>query len=133
MQNSGCKGNKTKNFFSKAIHWMLLLYKKKSKNNASNYRGVHLACQLSQVIERILGYYSHFFFEASNAYGQNQFTYMRNCGYTHCLAFNICCWLKAFHDKKRLVSIALTFLVRLIAYAVNVCRKSWKNQVYING
>ena len=60
-----------------------------------------MTCQLSKVIERILGYYCSLFFEATNAYGQNQFAYTRNRGYRDCLAFNICCWLKAFHDNKK--------------------------------
>ena len=26
---------------------------------------------------------------------------MRNRGYRDCLAYNVCCWLKAFHENKK--------------------------------
>ena len=83
------------------IHWILPLYKKKSKMNPSNYRGVHLTCQLSKVIERVFAFFCSSFFEASSAYGPNQFAYHRHRGYRDALAFNICCWFKAFHENKK--------------------------------
>ena len=69
--------------------------------NPSNYRGVHLTCQLSKIIERVLGYFCTGFFEASFAYGPNQFAYHRHRGYRDALVFNVCSWFKAFHDNKK--------------------------------
>ena len=54
-----------------------------------------------KVIERILGYYCSVYFEGTNAYGHNQFAYMRNRRYRDCLAYNVCCQLKTFHDNKK--------------------------------
>ena len=37
------------------VHWVFPLYKKKSKANPNNYRGIHLSTQLSKACERLLG------------------------------------------------------------------------------
>ena len=39
-------------------HWLFPLYKKRSKSEANNYRGIHLTSQLSKVAERCLGFFA---------------------------------------------------------------------------
>ena len=36
-------------------HWLFPLFKRKSRAEPSNYRGIHLTSQLSKVVERVLG------------------------------------------------------------------------------
>ena len=37
------------------VHWVLPLYKRKSRSAPGNYRGIHLTNQLSKVAERFIG------------------------------------------------------------------------------
>ena len=59
------------------IHWVLPLYKKKSKACPANYRGIHLTSQLSKVVERVLAELCMIFLETSNTFGHNQFAYRK--------------------------------------------------------
>ena len=54
-------------------HWIVPLFQKKAVFDPKNYRGVHLTPQLSKVVERLLGRFLLPFFEATEAYGPNQF------------------------------------------------------------
>ena len=66
------------------------LYKKKSKSDPHNYRGIHLTSQVSKVAERVLGNLFQRFLLASGAYGPQQFAYSANRGARDALAFNVC-------------------------------------------
>ena len=36
------------------LHWLFPLFKRKSRSNADNYRGIHLTSQISKVVERMV-------------------------------------------------------------------------------
>ena len=74
-------------------HWVFPLYKKKSKANPANYRGIHLSPQLSKAMERILSRHWFEHIEATTATGRNQFAYRKGLSYKDALAFNVCSWL----------------------------------------
>ena len=78
--------------------WLVPIFKKKSRADASNYRDVHLTAQLSKVAERVLGVYSQRFSEKVRAYGKHQFAYSKKMGHRDALAYNIMSWLMALED-----------------------------------
>ena len=76
-------------------HWVVPLYKKKSRADPSNYRGVHLTAQVSKAAERVLGAHFQRHLERSGAYGDRQFAYSKNRGYGDALALSLLTWLLA--------------------------------------
>ena len=80
------------------VHWISPLYKKKAVFDAANYRGVHLTPQLSKVVERLLGRFLLPFFEATDAYGPNQFAYAKGKGCKDALATNVLQWIWWLHN-----------------------------------
>ena len=79
------------------VHWVLPLFKKKAVFDPKNYRGVHLTPQLSKVVERLLGRFLLPFFEATDAYGPNQFAYAKGKGCKDALATNVLQWIWWLH------------------------------------
>ena len=55
------------------VHWIVPLYKRKSVFDPVNYRGIHLTCQLSKVVERVLKLLFMPFLTSTVAFGPNQF------------------------------------------------------------
>ena len=84
------------------LHWIYPLHKRASRSDAKHYRGIHLTAQLSKVSERILGLHLSPYLESSLAYGQYQFAYIRGRGYRDALAFNVCSWVWALGNRKRI-------------------------------
>ena len=76
-------------------HWVHSIFKKGSKAEATNYRGVHLTPQLSKVVERAVGTLLLPWLEAHGAYGPHQYAYGKGKGYKDVLAINVCSWLLA--------------------------------------
>lgn len=76
-------------------HWQVPLYKRKSRANPSNYRGIHLTSQMSKATERIIGKFSQRFFEQSGAYGERQFAYSQGKSHRDALAVSVLTWLLA--------------------------------------
>ncbi len=76
-------------------HWVVPLYKKKSKADPSNYRGVHLTAQVSKAAERVLGAHFQRHLEKSGAYGTRQFAYSKKRSYGDALALSLLTWLLA--------------------------------------
>ena len=74
-------------------HWIVPLYKKKSRADPSNYRGVHLTAQVSKAAERVVGAYFQRQLERSGAYGDRQFAYSTGRGYGDALALSLLTWL----------------------------------------
>ena len=79
-------------------HWLHPLFKKGSVTDPSKYRGIHLTCILSKVVERILGYSLNKYFDASNAYGNNQWAFRPKRSHTDLVALLINSWLLALED-----------------------------------
>jgi hypothetical protein len=73
------------------------LFKKKAVFDPKNYRGVHLTPQLSKVVERLLGRFLLPFFEATEAYGPNQFAYAKGKGCKDAHATNVLQWIWGLH------------------------------------
>ena len=71
------------------------IFKKGSKAEAKNYRGVHLTPQLSKVIERAVGSLLLPWLEKHEAFGPHQYAYGKGRGYKDALAINVCSWLLA--------------------------------------
>ncbi len=74
-------------------HWVCPLHKKKSKADATNYRGVHLTSQVSKACERILSDLFQPHFEKAGLYGPRQFAYMKGRGHRDALLLNVLQWL----------------------------------------
>ena len=76
-------------------HWVVPLFKKKSRADPNNYRGVHLTPQLSKAAERVVGKLFQRFLEKSGAYGDRQFAYGKGKGVRDALALSVLSWLLA--------------------------------------
>ncbi len=74
-------------------HWVQSIFKKGSKAEAKNYRGVHLTPQLSKVVERTVGTLLVPWLESQGAFGPNQYAYSKGRGYKDVLAINVCSWI----------------------------------------
>ena len=74
-------------------HWIHGIFKKGSRADGRNYRGVHLTSQLSKVLERAIGSLFIPYLEATEAYGPHQYAYGKGRGYQDVLLINICQWL----------------------------------------
>ena len=76
-------------------HWVVPLFKKKSRADPNNYRGVHLTPQVSKAVERVVGPFFQRFLERSGAYGQRQFAYGKGKSVRDALALSLLSWLLA--------------------------------------
>ena len=74
-------------------HWVVPLFKKKSRADPQNYRGVHLTPQLSKVTERVVGNLFQRFLERSGAYGERQFAYGKGTSVHDALLLSVLSWL----------------------------------------
>ena len=74
-------------------HWVHPIFKRKSRADAKNYRGVHLTAQLSKIVERALGSVFIPWAEANSLHGPNQYAYIKGKSYKDTLAVNVCNWL----------------------------------------
>ena len=73
--------------------WIYALFKRKSRADANNYRGVHLTAQLSKVIERAVGAVFIPWADKNLLQGPNQYAYAKGRGYQDTLAVNVCNWI----------------------------------------
>ena len=85
-------------------HWVHSIYKKGSKAEATNYRGVHLTPQLSKVVERAVGSLLLPWLEQREAFGPNQYAYGKGRGYKDVLTINVCSWILSM-EKGELVGL----------------------------
>lgn len=85
-------------------HWVVPLYKRKSRADPSNYRGVHLTAQVSKAAERVLGRHFQKHLEQSGAYGDRQFAYTTGKSYGDALALSLLTWLLAL-ERGQLVAL----------------------------
>ncbi len=85
-------------------HWVHSIFKKESKAEAKNYRGVHLTPQLSKVIERAVGTLLLPWLETHGAYGPHQYAYGKGKGYKDVLAINVCSWILSL-EKGEMVAV----------------------------
>ena len=79
-------------------HWVQSIYKRGSRAEAKNYRGVHLTPQLSKVVERAVGSILVPWLEQQNAYGPHQYAYSKGKGYKDVLTINVCSWILAMES-----------------------------------
>ena len=73
-------------------------YKKKSRADSRNYRGVHLTPQISKVIERVVGYAFLPWANQVRLFGENQYAYSTRRSHRDALAVNISNWLRFLDD-----------------------------------
>ena len=71
-------------------HWIHGIFKKGSRADGRNYRGVHLTPQLSKVVEKAIGTLCITFLELNDAYGPHQYAYGKGKGYQDVLLINVC-------------------------------------------
>ena len=91
-------------------HWVVPIYKKKAVLAASNYRGIHLAAQLSKVVERLLPPLIEPHISRTVAFGPNQFAYTKCRGARDALAYLTMSWLLALNRRKKVaVKVAVYF------------------------
>ena len=79
-------------------HWVHSIYKKGSKAEAKNYRGVHLTPQLPKIVERAIGTLLLPWLEKQQAFGPHQYAYGKGRGYKDVLVINVCSWLLAMEQ-----------------------------------
>ena len=70
------------------LHWVHPLYKKKSRADPRNYRGIHLTSQLSKCIERIIGCAFLPWANQVKLFGDSQYAYSTKRNHKHVLAIN---------------------------------------------
>ncbi len=85
-------------------HWVQSIYKKGSKAEAKNYRGVHLTAQLSKVVERAVASLLVPWLEVRGAFGPHQYAYTKRRGYKDVLTINVCSWILAM-ERNELVGL----------------------------
>ena len=71
-------------------HWIHPLYKKKSRADGNNYRGVHLTPQISKVVERVVGCVFLPWANRVGLFEENQYAYSTRRSHRDALAVNIC-------------------------------------------
>ena len=86
------------------LHRIVPLHKRKAKSDPNNYRGVHLTCQVSKVVERVCGQLFKPALESSGAFGHRQFAYARGRGYRDALALMALSWIQGL-EKGNLIAV----------------------------
>ncbi len=82
-------------------HWIFPLHKKKHKWDPQNYRGIHLTCVLSKVIERLIGVTAVTFLDRTEAFGKNQWAFRPKRSCRDLTTLLICTWILSFKSKKK--------------------------------
>ena len=75
------------------LHWVHPIYKKKSRADPRNYRGVHLTPQISKIVERVIGRAFLPWVHRNGLFGANQYAYTEKRSHKDALAANVCNWL----------------------------------------
>ncbi len=75
------------------LHWIHPLFKKKSRADPTNYRGIHLTPQISKVIERVIGCTFLPWLNQHRKFGPHQYAYSKQRSHKDALAVNVCNWL----------------------------------------
>ena len=83
------------------LHWMLPLFKRKARSQATNYRGVHLTSRISKVAECVIGQLILPRLLHLGAYGPRQFAYCPGRSYKDALLLCVAAWTWALcvHGK----------------------------------
>ena len=83
------------------VHWITALHKRGPVFLRKNYRAVHLTCQISKVVERLIKQMIEPHLERINAYGENQFAYRRERGSRDALALLVLTWIKKLSMREK--------------------------------
>ncbi len=86
------------------FHHIVPLYKKKSKSDPENYRGIHLTSQISKVAERVIGRTFIPKLEKMGVFGDRQFAYSAGKGHRDALALSVLSWILSL-EKGNLVGL----------------------------
>ena len=86
------------------LHWIHALHKRGSKADPRHYRGIHLTCQISKVVERVLGQTFLRWAVDNTLFGPNQYAYTTARSHKDALAVNTCSWLLSL-EKGQLVAL----------------------------
>ena len=84
------------------LHWLLPLFKRKSRSLPCNYRGIHLTSQLSKVVERVLGNLFLPRLQHLEKFGPRQFAYSQGRSYKDALTLCVCEWILALNCNCRI-------------------------------
>jgi hypothetical protein len=80
------------------LHWVHPLFKKKSRADPGNYRGVHLTPQMSKVVERIIGRAFLPWIYRCGLFGEHQYAYSSKRSHRDALAVNVLNWLRILEN-----------------------------------
>ena len=80
------------------------MHKRGSKADPRHYRGIHLTCQISKVVERVLGQTFLRWAVDDTLFGPNQYAYTTARSHKDALAVNTCSWLLSL-EKGQLVAL----------------------------
>ena len=84
------------------LHWLLPLFKRKSRSVPNNYRGIHLTSQLSKVGERVIGNLLLPRLQRTEKFGPHQFAYCQGRSYKDALTLCVCEWILALSSNCRI-------------------------------
>ena len=114
------------------VHWLFPLYKRKTKADPSNHRGIHLTSQMSKVCERAIALHLMPFLLKTDACGSHQFAYLRQRGYRDALAFVVTAWIWAIGQGRRVAFFVLMWLGHLIGSMRRVSSKNFGQKEFMN-
>jgi hypothetical protein len=80
----------------------VMLHKKSSRSNASNYRGIFLLSSISKILEKIICNRIMCFLERSKCIPESQFAYRKNRGSQDLAAYLSGRWLQAMNDRQKI-------------------------------
>ncbi len=82
------------------LHWVQPLYKKKTKADANNYRGIHPTPQISKIIERVVALTFLPWANRHDKFGSHQYAYSQGKSHRDALAVNVFSWLLALENHE---------------------------------
>ena len=89
------------------VHWIVLLFKRKSVYQAGNYMGIHPTSQISKFADRICARIFVQQLISTGAFGRNQFAYTPERGGRDAIAQLVLTWLVHFSRKKKIAVYCL--------------------------
>jgi hypothetical protein len=78
-----------------ALHHVVPIYKKGAPADPGNYRGVHLTCVISKVVEKVVARMVCPYFDNVNVYGASQWAFRPGVSSKDLVSYCLLCWLWA--------------------------------------
>ena len=83
------------------VHWLIPLFKKGSVYDPNKYRGVHLSCILSKVVERVVGSPLIAFLQA-RGYGDAQWAFRKLASARDLVTVSVARWVLSICQRKKI-------------------------------